>query len=242
LNTFDASIITFLNQFAHRSWGFDQAINLFANNILLKGGVLATILWWAWFKGSDDDGVKNRKHVIATLIACFVALFIGRLLAITLPYRPRPIHNPDFVFQHPYGVMLSNLDGWSAFPSDHALLFFTLTTGLFFISRTAGILSTIYCFLLMVVARIYLGLHHPTDLLAGAVIGIAIAWLANATNIFAYFTNMSLRLYNNKPALFYPAFFLLTHQIATMFIDVRELGGSAFKYLKMLLGITGIPL
>jgi undecaprenyl-diphosphatase len=163
-------------------------------------------------------------------------IFIARVLALSLPFRPRPAHNPELVFQLPYGVAATNLEGWSSFPSDHAALLFALVTGIFFISRILGALIAVYLLFIIVLTRIYLGLHYPTDLLAGAILGIAITWVAIRSNLFAYFTKLGQYLHDNKPALFYPLFFFFTYQIATMFIDLRDLASSAFKYFKLLIG------
>lgn len=232
MNIFDTSIIAFLNGFAGKSFFFDQATNLAAHTGLFKGGVMSAVLWWVWFK-NDADSAKTHRHIVATVVASFFALFLARVLATTLPHRSRPIHNPDIVFHPPYGAVSNTLDGWSSFPSDHATLLFCLSTGLFFISRALGIITTFYLFIIIVLARIYLGLHYPTDLLAGACLGIGISWLANSTGIFDYFTNTGLQLYKNKPAWFFTLFFLITYQMATMFIDVRDLGSAAAKYFKI---------
>jgi undecaprenyl-diphosphatase len=233
MNSFDSSIITFVNGFSRTSWALDQTINLFAHTGLFKGGVLTIALWWAWFK--KDNETENRRIILATLFAGAFAIFIARLLALTLPFRPRPAHNPELVFQLPHGVMAGNLEGWSSFPSDHAALLFALATGVFFISRLLGVLIAIHLFVIIVLTRIYLGLHYPTDLLAGALLGIVMTWMAISTNMFRYFTQIGTRLYDNKPAVFYPLFFFFTYQIATMFIDLRDLGSSAFKYFKTLI-------
>lgn len=234
MNIFDSTIITFVNGFSRTSWALDQTINLFAHTGLFKGGVLTIAVWWAWFRKEHE--AENRRIIIATLVASVLVLFIARALALGLPFRPRPALNPELVFQLPYGVSATNLGSWSSFPSDHAALFFALATGLFFISRILGVLIAVHLLLIVVLARIYLGLHYPTDLLAGAILGIVITWVAIQSNIFVYFTKLGRHLYDNKPALFYPLFFFFTYQIATMFIDLRDLASSAFKYSKILIG------
>jgi hypothetical protein len=60
------------------------------------------------------------------------------------------------------------LSGWSSFPSDHACLFFALATGLCLISPVIGGLALLHASLIVSLPRIYLGLHYPTDVLAGA--------------------------------------------------------------------------
>jgi undecaprenyl-diphosphatase len=234
MNVFDSSIINFVNGFSRTSWTLDQTINLFAHTGLFKGGVLTMVLWWAWFKKENE--AENRRIIVATLFASIVVLFVTRVLTIALPFRTRPLLNPELAFQLPYGETTTGMGGWSSFPSDHAALFFALATGVFFISRMLGVLISVYLFFIIVLTRIYLGLHYPTDLLAGAILGIAITWAAINTNIFAYFTKLGLRLHIEKPALFYPLFFFFTYQIATMFIDLRDLGSSAYKYSKLLVG------
>jgi undecaprenyl-diphosphatase len=236
MNFFDSSIISFINGFSRTSWALDQTINLFAHTGLFKGGILTIVIWWAWFKKDNRD--ENRRILIATLLSSVLVIFLARSLALTLPFRIRPLNNPELTFQLPYGVLTGGMETWSSFPSDHTALLFGLVTGIFFISRTLGILISIHLFFLIVLVRIYLGLHYPTDLLAGAALGILITLVAIKTPILAFFTRFSLRLHDNKPALFYPILFFFTYQIATMFIDLRDLGSSAFKYAKLLTGLT----
>ncbi|MGB8855508.1 MAG: hypothetical protein WCC58_02430 [Burkholderiales bacterium] len=119
MNSFDTSIIAFLNGFAGKSFFFDEATNLAAHTGLFKGGVMSAVLWWFWFK-NDADSAKTHRHIVATVVASFFALFLARVLATTLPHRSRPIHNPDIVFHPPYGAVSNTLDGWSSFPSDGA--------------------------------------------------------------------------------------------------------------------------
>jgi hypothetical protein len=47
--SFDYSIVSFLNRFAHRSWTFDTVFYLIDGNA--PGAMpLAVGIWWAWFK------------------------------------------------------------------------------------------------------------------------------------------------------------------------------------------------
>ena len=65
----------------------------------------------------------------------------------------------------------------TAFPSNHAIFFFALGTALFFLNRRWGVWFLVFA-AIMGVARVFVGVHWPFDVLAGAIFGIASAFLA----------------------------------------------------------------
>lgn len=223
----DNALLGWLNQFAGRSWAVDSLVVALSTNGLLKGGVLCTVLWWVWSK-QDQAQAGRRNQAIALLASCVVSMLAARALAMTLPFRARPMHEATLAFVLPLGLKPTLLETWSSFPSDHAALFFALATGLLFISRPAGCFALIYTTLFIALPRAYLGLHYPTDLLAGAALGIGIATLGNL-----YVSNTApvrrvARWATSYPGAFYPIFFLVTFQIADMFNTSRALAGALF--------------
>src|SRR5215470_18984395 len=182
MNQFDVAIVSFLNSFARRSHAFDTLMSVVESNYLIKGSVVTALLWWVWFQ-ADDQQDERRGAVLSGVIACIAAIVAGRTLALTLPFRERPLRNLAFQFRTPYGVDEHTLIHWSSFPSDHAPLFFALATSIFFVSRRAGILAYVHALFVVCFTRIYLGFHYPTDILAGALLGIGIASLLNTTTI-----------------------------------------------------------
>jgi hypothetical protein len=76
MNAFDLSILSFLNRFAHRSLSFDQAVVFLSDANLLKGGVIAGMIWWIWF---DRENVQRKREALpAGLMACVPALSSSR--------------------------------------------------------------------------------------------------------------------------------------------------------------------
>jgi undecaprenyl-diphosphatase len=219
--------LAFFNQFSHRIWAIDKAVFFMSGCQLLKGGVLVAIIWWGWFK-SNARQAQAREHIIATLFSSFIAMLLARVLASTLPFRPRPLHDNALVFLRPYGMGETEIEHWSSFPSDHAVLFFSLCTGIFFISKKAGAFAYAYTVLFIALPRIYLGLHYPSDIAVGAVIGITIASIGNVYLIRSKTVKSIVNLSTAKPDTFYPVFFLVTYQIADMFEDLRHLVRSAY--------------
>ncbi|MDD5321386.1 MAG: phosphatase PAP2 family protein [Methylococcales bacterium] len=228
MNIFDLNIITYINQFSQNSWAFDKTILFLSNSNLLKGGVLVTIIWWAWFK-IDERQSLNREHLTSTLLCCFLAILVGRVLALTLPFRLRPFQEESLVFLIPYGMEETILEGWTSFPSDHAVYFFALSTGLLFVSRKVGAFALAYTTLFICLPRIYLGMHYPTDIIAGAVIGMTIASLGNISLVHSKSVKLIINWSLSKPHFFYPLFFILTYQITNMFEDVRNIGNGVYK-------------
>ena len=232
MNIFDAEIISFLNQFSHRSWTFDHFVSFISDNQLLKGGVLVSLLWWVWFK-YEETNTQSRECVLSTLIACVIAILVSRILALSLPFRLRPLHNPELALQLPYAVSESALTGWSSFPSDHAVLFFALATGLLFISRFIGVVALSYTFFVICLPRVYVGFHYPTDIIGGALIGSSITWgLVNGPRVTSYLVRPAMRWLETHPSSFYAAFFLLTYQIADMFDGARAVAWLVFNFLR----------
>lgn len=228
INSFDHAVISAVNQYSQHSWALDRIVNYLQGAHLLKGAVLACAIWWAWFRPGPQQ-TQVRHHVVITIAACIVAIALARALQLTLPFRPRPMHVAELGFILPYGMLPTLLKDWSSFPSDHAVLFFTLSTGLWFVSRRAGILALLFSTIVVCLPRLYLGLHYPTDLIAGAALGAAVSALGNWFLTTSRPVENVVKWSQDQPQHFYPLFFLLTFQIAVMFDDIRSLASAAAK-------------
>ena len=64
---------------------------------------------------------------------------------------------------------------WS-FPSGHATFFFAMATAIYLYNKKWGIFF-FAATVLMTVSRVVSGIHYPFDIIGGAVIGIAVAYL-----------------------------------------------------------------
>jgi hypothetical protein len=157
------------------------------------------------------------------------SILVARLMANNLPFRPRPIHGSDFHFVVPWTVSVGHLGGWSAFPSDHAVLFATLATGFWFVSPILGLAAHAYAAIVIGLPRIYLGLHHPTDLLAGAAIGIVLGTAANLDGVRQRIASWPLQMCEQRPTAFNLVAILVILQLATTFDDAQAVVRGAQK-------------
>ena len=222
MNSFDADVLLWMNRFAGRSDGLEWAVRLLCDCEVLKGLAFVLVLWRFWMASDPDRRRRNREVIVATLAGAIVAIFLGRALATLLPFRVRPVFNPALGLR-PHPWLHIGLRTWSAFPSDHAMLFAALATGICFLSPTVGVAMFVYALVVIDLPRVYLGLHHPTDIVGGAVLGTAVAWLFNTDRVRTVVSAGPLRLLETRQRLFYAALLCLSAEIVTMFAGPRQL-------------------
>jgi undecaprenyl-diphosphatase len=223
MNSFDVAVISFLNQFAHKSVRFDNLVVVVSGSELLKSALLVAFMWWIWFE--NEDTRRKREVLLAATAAIVPALLIAKVLA-AMVFRARPLLEPRLQFQLPYGIHAAVWQQGSSFPSDHAVLLLALATGIFYASRKAGWIALTYATVAGCLPRIYLGMHYATDVIAGAAIGIGCVWLANLPGVRRPLTGWALHWMASKPSQFYFCAFLVSFEIGDLFS--RAIGLATF--------------
>jgi undecaprenyl-diphosphatase len=219
----DADLLGLVNTWARQSWTLDQIVAWVSRNDLFKGALIVALFWWMWFARETEPACeKTRERVLITFIATAEGLFLARL---------RPLHDPRLQFVVPFGVSETMFRDWSSFPSDHAVLFLSLATGLWLISRRLGLLVTVYVLLFILGPRVYLGLHYPSDVIVGALIGIVTVLIANGLLRASALTGGMLRWARRHPGAFYGIAFLVSFEISTLFESFRAVGRLAAKLI-----------
>ena len=212
---FDSAVSAFINRAAQHWYWLDQTAVVGTESDLVKGGVVLAIFWAIWFRHPTA-----REQLLAGLGGSLVALSIARVLSYILPSRPRPLLDQGMHFVAPFGLHgQSNWTNWSAFPSDHAALFFAIVVGIWLANRRVGIFAALYVLIAICLPRMYVGIHYPSDIIAGALLGIGgVAFLAHLRR---YWAKPIVRALERYPGWGYALLYLLTFQIATLFWDLR---------------------
>lgn len=189
---------------------------------------LMACLVWVWF--DDRLGGARRAKLGHLLGGGFLALVVSQSLQTFLPERARPIYTPELDLTHPVGLPDDILHDWSAFPSDNAALAFAIAMGIWRVSRPVGTFAFTWAALVVCLPRIFLGLHYPSDVIGGAVIGIvSVLFVAKVLAGKLLDRPAFERLTQSKP-LFYCLLFIVMFEVTTMFRDVKTVTKGLYQY------------
>ncbi|MEK7658421.1 MAG: phosphatase PAP2 family protein [Patescibacteria group bacterium] len=131
---------------------------------------------------------KYWRMVLEAFIAAVATKFILTAAIRWMWFRPRPFAALNFI------PLIDQSAKEASFPSGHASFYFALSTIVYFYNKKAGILFYIASFLI-VISRVFTGVHWPSDILAGAALGILMGWLLN--KLFRKHGHKIIKGYNN---------------------------------------------
>ena len=228
----DDALIGPVNSLIGRFATFDGFMEVLGHGDVASGAFVMSIFWWYWFRQSDPPTTqRTREHLLCTMIAATAALFVARALALTLPFRLRPRFDPALQLNWPAAPDSLMFVDWSAFPSDHAVMFTALTVGLCFVSLRMGLALLLFSLLVVSLPRVYYGVHYPTDIFAGLGLGALFGYCANASAVSRRLTARILLWERRSPQGFYAVLFVVTLEFATMFDAARSAARAAFHLL-----------
>lgn len=231
ITAWDDRTLIWLNQFMFRWPLLDESIAWVLNANIIQFFPMILAVCWLWFEKTAQQSY-NRKILVESLLTTLSALFFGRVFALTLPFRDRPFIRPDLHFLTP---LEPEMRTWSSFPSDHAVMAFALAASLFRISPRIGLWAYFHATVFICFPRLYFGLHYPSDLIGGALIGIllviAISQLRGRHTVTGYL----LSIEDRYPAIFYTFGFFVLYEMSEMFLTFRILANYIFRELRYFL-------
>lgn len=159
MSTFNSVAFQFIYRFAHQSMTRD-VLGIFLAEYLPYFLVAAFLILVY-----QQDGWRRRVYLFSEgTLAIILARGVVTSIIKFFYYHPRPFDALGFVPLIP--------ESGASFPSGHMAWFFALAVVVWCANRSWGIWFFILS-LLMGVARIYVGVHWPLDILGGIAMGIA---------------------------------------------------------------------
>ncbi|MDQ6962750.1 MAG: phosphatase PAP2 family protein [Mariprofundaceae bacterium] len=190
--------------------------------------ICALILCCMWFLGkeqmlADEKGgcVRSQSRAIAllvlsTMICSFmIAKSIQSVVDHDRPLVAESIQIP--IPPHIWHKVKVGLETKGSFPSDHSVMFFVLVIGGFCLNRWLGFL-TLGVALYFSSLRIAIGFHWLSDIVAGALIGIAMmCLLLKLLPRLRPYLDWVVSLFEQRPAVMYTLAFLFLMDCANKF-------------------------
>ncbi len=165
----DLEIFQAVNQFAGKYEWLDKFGVFLAELAIVALLVLVILLWFM------DWGLPRKQNQYAVIMA-LEALILGRGILTTVIRELWPRLRP-FV-ENQANVLISQSPLEPGLPSGHAVMAFTLALPVFLYNRRAGI-WLIFIALVISAARIFVGVHYPTDILAGIMLSLFVVFFLN---------------------------------------------------------------
>lgn len=222
------------NRMAGQSALLDLLLDFLQDSYLVKGLFAACILVML-LSARTQDRTARRNQVYTTLLLVFAAIFLGRILQMVLPFSPRPLHTEGLDLALAAGLSPDVLKQDSSFPSDHALMFFTLAASVLFYHRAAGAILMAHALIIISLPRIVLGFHWFSDILGGAVIGVVLAGVLHRP-VARWLAGTRLSVWHaTHPAAFQALLFAILCETATMYRGSRHILSAAEDLARLVL-------
>jgi undecaprenyl-diphosphatase len=156
----DYHVFRWANDLAARHDGFEDPLRAYvqASEVLFALAVVALFVFAT---------PRIRRAAVAAVLSAGLALLVGHFVAAAVD-RARP-----FV-DHPHTHLFLAHTADPGFPSDHATGAFAIAFALVLRDRICGIVALALA-LILSIGRVALGVHYPSDVFAGALLGLAAA-------------------------------------------------------------------
>ena len=164
--------------------GFDQSVTLAIHRLYeFAGDFFTPFFEFISFLGKDGIILvllslalmlfkKTRRFGTAMLFGVALGALITNCCLKILIARPRPYADEGGLFYQLWLTVGQNMESDKSFPSGHTTAAFATMTAVFMSGKKSVSWTAFIFAVLMGIARIYLVVHFPSDVLAGIIVGV----------------------------------------------------------------------
>jgi undecaprenyl-diphosphatase len=161
LSNIDFTIFSFVNQIASKNAILDFVGIFLANYFIWL--LFFVVIFFGFLppkrRGETISKANALRSIFGALLGGSLTLIIGQFI---VRARPFVVHEVNLLIFPPITI--------ASFPSFHTTLAFALACTLFLFNRKIGIWFFVAA-MLIGIARVYVGVHYPSDIIFGAIIG-----------------------------------------------------------------------
>ena len=168
--TADENLFLWINGIAGNFSPLDNVVRWIASDYLVPVAMALTLVA-LWFTGQNERARMRHQIGLFVALASMGLSSLSVFIINAVYFRPRPFDTPgldvELLFYRPTD---------SSFPSNSAAAAVAIATAVWAVNRPVGVFliaaAALYGF-----GRVYVGVHYPLDIAAGAAIGVVVTCL-----------------------------------------------------------------
>lgn len=165
----DYSIFVYFNDLIKDHYLAKIVVYFLAKYLIFVFFLILGYLFWFYKKGKPEE-YQAKRATVYTFLALAWAFLIDQISNLIF------VRNRPFV-SHLDVKQLSVTVDCTSFPSAHTIFAFTIAASIYMAGYKKLGIFLYFLALLIGLSRIAAGVHYPSDVIGGAVLGIFAAWL-----------------------------------------------------------------
>jgi membrane-associated phospholipid phosphatase len=224
----DIELLLALNSFFVVTDNEGKIISGIAGNPLFRGFPIFFSFIAIWF---SSDCNKRRSRMLIGLFATCLATVFSFWLQHHFTSHIRPLLDPAIHLKFVDPGLRLGWDREGSFPSDTATLYFALVAIIFLENRLVGYVCLIWALVTVGIARIALGLHYPSDIIASLVLGPGCVFAFESIPYLRTLFEHALRLFETRIYLVHALLFMFLAEAYNLLAGLQRLLAGLLRIL-----------
>lgn len=230
----DQKSVLFLNSLLVGDILRDKILGSLGENAFLRGFPIFFSLAVLWFSNNDQ---KRRARISAGLFAGCLAVILSVFLQQQVYIHTRPFLDEALHLKLYKPMIVLGWDRLSSFPSDTAVLFFSICTIVFMELPVLGSITFLWSLFTIGLMRVLIGYHYPSDILGGLVLGTGcVLFIARNKYAVGFFQTL-LNQFRSTEYIVHALFCIGLAEAYNLFPGLQSIAKGVWMIGKFLIGL-----